>query len=352
VMSCDIATSQVSNGVVPRRGTAYVAGAPHVRLCDQSLIQPCQQISVAARAGIIFCSAGMLQPSKGMIQSLCRRSSPQCSRSCILLGCGSEIVALLNPRRMPCRRFTTRSLLYEPSLLYLAWFVGVRHRQSILLDLLPYSLDDFTSATSTSNPRGCRGRAAIATNSSGQPPVVAPRADSTSAFQSGLSPTATELLRTTSMLYQMTLTAGEAHEAFAFDAHTATGVVVYVQNEADCAYYDYTAVLPMPFPVTAGTRYWLQIRAREGAGELGIFWGWRVGSLDNGISATGICSRQHPHHQAHRLAFSSNLDACPASTGPALRAEANVPTSPGLASSCLGRPRTCQRAVGQYYCRC
>ena len=34
-----------------------------------------------------------------------------------------------------------------------------------------------------------------------------------------------------------------------------------VRSDADYAYYDYTAVLPMPFPVTAGARYWLLIRA-------------------------------------------------------------------------------------------
>jgi hypothetical protein len=103
------------------------------------------------------------------------------------------------------------------------------------------------------------------------------------------------------MLYQVTLTAAEAHEAFAFDAHTGTGVV-YVQNEADCAYYDYTAVLPMPFPVTPGTRYWLEIRANEGTTR--IFWGWRVGSLDNRISATGYVHGNILNTNPTDLAFS------------------------------------------------
>jgi hypothetical protein len=75
--------------------------------------------------------------------------------------------------------------------------------------------------------------------------------------------------------YELTLTSAEAHEQFAFDA---------VRSDADCAYYDYMAVLPMPFAMTAGTRYWLLIRADIEA--TGRPWGWRVGGPDNGISAT------------------------------------------------------------------
>jgi hypothetical protein len=58
-----------------------------------------------------------------------------------------------------------------------------------------------------------------------------------------------------------------------------------VRSDADCAYYDYMAVLPMPFPVTAGTRYWLLIRADRL--DTGIYRGWRVGRQDNSISALG-----------------------------------------------------------------
>jgi hypothetical protein len=77
--------------------------------------------------------------------------------------------------------------------------------------------------------------------------------------------------------HRVTLTPAEAHEQFAFE----TG-----RGERDCAYYDYTAVLPTPLSVTAGTRYWLLIRAGDN-GNMGISWGWRVGIRDNGISAYG-----------------------------------------------------------------
>jgi hypothetical protein len=218
---------------------------------------------------------------------VCRRSLLNAAVACILLGCGSEDRGITQPS--PNAVSAVHNTLLAPtnrSLLYLAGSWVYDTDSPILLDLLPYSLDDFTSATSTSIRAVSWQGGYCNPIVPGQPPVVAPRADSTSAFQIWFVADRNGTPQTTSMLYQMTLTAGEAHEAFAFDAHTATGVV-YVQNEADCAYYDYTAVLPMPFPVTAGTRYWLQIRAREGAGKLGIFWGWRVGSLDNGISATG-----------------------------------------------------------------
>lgn len=73
--------------------------------------------------------------------------------------------------------------------------------------------------------------------------------------------------------YAVNLTPAEAHEQFAFDG---------ASGEFRCAYYDYTAVLPTPFPLTASTRYWLLIRA-ESDGR----WGWRVGIPDNGVSARG-----------------------------------------------------------------
>jgi len=77
-------------------------------------------------------------------------------------------------------------------------------------------------------------------------------------------------------LYAARFTPAEAREQFAFDSSW---------NELDCAYYDYTAILPTPFPVTAGTRYWLLIMAE--IGSTGPSWGWRLGGQDNGISARG-----------------------------------------------------------------
>ena len=81
------------------------------------------------------------------------------------------------------------------------------------------------------------------------------------------------------VLYRVTLTAAEVREQFAFEARGRD----YQRSEADCIYYDYTAVLPNLVPVTAGTRYWLLIRRGDGAGA----WGWRVGRQDNGMSARG-----------------------------------------------------------------
>jgi len=75
-------------------------------------------------------------------------------------------------------------------------------------------------------------------------------------------------------LNTFTLTPAEAHEEFAF-ARTS--------SDYDCAYHDYTVVLPTAFPVTASKRYWLLIRAGTDDG----WWGWRIGLPDNGVSAHG-----------------------------------------------------------------
>jgi hypothetical protein len=72
---------------------------------------------------------------------------------------------------------------------------------------------------------------------------------------------------------QARFTPADAHEQFAF-------------YDNGCAYYDYTAALPTPFPVTAGKRYWLLIAA-ETSSSGSSRWGWRVGTQDNGISARG-----------------------------------------------------------------
>lgn len=77
-------------------------------------------------------------------------------------------------------------------------------------------------------------------------------------------------------MYSITLSPAEAHEQFTFER---------AGSEADCAYYDYTAVLPIPVSVTAGTRYWLLIRAE--IRDLRDWWGWRTGLADNSISAWG-----------------------------------------------------------------
>ena len=235
---------------------------------------------------------------------VCRRSLLIAALACILAGCGSEDRGVTQPS--PNAVSAVHNTVLSPnnrSLLYLAgsWVYDID--SPILLDLLPYSLDDFTSATSTTirvvSWQGGYCNPVVP----GQSSIGAPRADSTSAFQIWFVADRNGTPQIANILSQVTLTATEAHEAFAFDAHTGPGVV-YVQNEADCAYYDYTGVLPMPFAVTAGTRYWLQIRASEGAGKQGLFWGWRAGSLDNSSSATGYVHGNILNTNPVDLAFS------------------------------------------------
>lgn len=80
-------------------------------------------------------------------------------------------------------------------------------------------------------------------------------------------------------LYEATFTPAEAHEQLTFDSGPGTSGCDWWAPTA--SYYDYTAVLPMPFPVTAGTRYWLLMRADTG--NTGP-WGWRIGMQDNNYS--------------------------------------------------------------------
>lgn len=82
-------------------------------------------------------------------------------------------------------------------------------------------------------------------------------------------------------LYEVTFTPADAHEQFTFDSgSTANGCAWESPN---ATYYDYMALLPTPFQVTAGTRYWLLVRADTG--NTGIAWGWRIGKQDNNYSA-------------------------------------------------------------------
>jgi hypothetical protein len=81
-------------------------------------------------------------------------------------------------------------------------------------------------------------------------------------------------------LYGVTFTPADAHEQFAFDTGPTTGSC---DREApNASYYDYTAVLPTPFPITAGIRYWLIVRADMR--DTGGIWGWRTGVNDNNYS--------------------------------------------------------------------
>lgn len=143
-------------------------------------------------------------------------------------------------------------------------------------NLAPYVWDDFTSAASAAiravSWQGGHCRAPNA-GSNGPPAAVGTFHVSFYADNNGRP----SFIGTD--LYRVTLTAAEAHEQFALEARGRD----YLRNEADCTYYDYTAVLPNLFPVTAGTRYWLLIRRGDGVGP----WGWRVGRQDNGMSARG-----------------------------------------------------------------
>jgi len=83
-------------------------------------------------------------------------------------------------------------------------------------------------------------------------------------------------------LYEVTFTPADAHEQFTFDSgSTGNRCTVYPPT---ATYYDYTAVLPTPFPVTAGTRYWLLVRAIPRT--TGIVWGWRLGQQDNNYAVS------------------------------------------------------------------
>lgn len=158
---------------------------------------------------------------------------------------------------------------------------------SIISGLMPSMLDDFTSAVTstirTVSWQGgyCRARGA------------GTRADSNS-FHVGFTRDVNGRPDYPSTLYNVTLAPGETREQFAFE--------VVPDRDRSCYYYDYTAVLPRPFPVTAGTRYWLQIFASRDDAN----WSWRAGKPDNGTSASE--SRLQIFMLTQDLAFSLSSD--------------------------------------------
>lgn len=150
----------------------------------------------------------------------------------------------------------------------------------------PLAFDNFTSAVATTiravSWQGgyCTGGANPPPGSSPQPP---PTAASTS-FQLAFyrDDTYGRPAWGSAALYDITVTPAEAHEQFAFDSGpTANGCGWQSPN---ATYYEYTAVLPTPFPVTAGTRYWLLVRGDTR--NAGIAWGWRLGKRDDNYSAS------------------------------------------------------------------
>ena len=137
---------------------------------------------------------------------------------------------------------------------------------SMVSGLLPTMLDDFTSpvtaAIRTVSWQGahCRwGAAAISVGSK--------------SFHIGFYRDRNGRPDYLGALYNVTLEPGETQERFAFE--------VVPSRDESCYYYDYTAVLPTPFSVTAGTRYWLGISAHSDQSG----WAWRAGQPDNDTSA-------------------------------------------------------------------
>ena len=142
--------------------------------------------------------------------------------------------------------------------------------------LRPWAYDDFASAAvATIRAVSWQGGYCLQ-KGPGLPPRDGPPRTVAKTFELWFVRDANGRPQEGAILQQLTLTSAEAHEQFAFDS---------VRNDADCAYYDYTVVLPRPFSAMAGTRYWLRIRADIG-GALAP-WGWRVGQQDNGVSASG-----------------------------------------------------------------
>ena len=162
--------------------------------------------------------------------------------------------------------------------------------------LRPWAWDDFTSATAATirtvawQGGYCTSKGPLLPPSAGPPRPISSR------FQVWFVRDVNGRPELFNYLSELILTSADAHEQFMFDS---------VRSDADCAYYDYTAVLPTPFPVTAGTRYWFLIRADIGNGLAP--WGWRVGQQDNSISARGDLNRGI-YTDARDLAFSLSTD--------------------------------------------
>jgi hypothetical protein len=113
----------------------------------------------------------------------------------------------------------------------------------------------------------------------GTPPLPPPAAASSS-FQVGFYRDVNGHPGTSVALYEVTFTPAEVSEQFAFESVSPAGGCA--REVPPATYYDYTAVLPMPFPLTAGTRYWLLVLADTRG--TGIPWGWRAGTRDNNYS--------------------------------------------------------------------
>ncbi len=207
--------------------------------------------------------------------------------ACLAAACGSEergltqpspqrgplaVVLVHNTLNLPDNR-ASRSLMHSYLFPYRFGFPFAD----------PRAYDDFTSAvTTTIRTVSWQGGYCSGGGPPGTRPQPPPTAASSS-FQLGFyrDDNSGRPNWLSAALYEATLTPADVHEQFAFDSgSTANGCAWESPN---ATYYDYTAVLPMPFPVTTGTRYWLLVRADTG--NTGIAWGWRIGMQDNNYSA-------------------------------------------------------------------
>jgi len=86
------------------------------------------------------------------------------------------------------------------------------------------------------------------------------------------------------------------------DVNERPGVTQACDNspQEPCGSYDYSVVLPAPFSVVAGTRYWLMIQA-ESSPSAPSSWLWRKGQPDNSFSVPSIANATMPWDFAFAL---------------------------------------------------
>src|SRR5262245_43896903 len=201
---------------------------------------------------------------------------------CIAAGCGSDdrgvtqptpqsAVVLVHDTLNPPSNRSSRRLLLSENRYWPPGYLGfVDHR----------AYDDFTSPVTTAS---CTvswqgGHCEAAPFEGGIQPPIQPPVGTSRSFQIAFY--SDNNGRPSITLHDVTLTPADAHEQFTFDTGPTTGGC---NGEAPSAsYYDYTAVLPTPFPVTAGIRYWFMVRADVVQSR--STWGWRVGMPDNNYS--------------------------------------------------------------------
>lgn len=160
----------------------------------------------------------------------------------------------------------------------------LRNRTPGILGFVDHqSYDDFTSAvTTTIRAVSWQGGYCGGAPLSGPvtPPVATSRSFQIAFFRDDNGSPYALGVSGGSALYEVTVTPADANERFAFDTGPTAGGCV--REAPNASYYDYTAVLPTPFAVAAGVRYWLIVRADMR--DTGGTWGWRTGTHDNNHS--------------------------------------------------------------------